>query len=242
MESELFGFEKGAFTGAEKQRRGRFELANKGTLFLDEIGDMSPSAQAKILRALEYKEFERLGGESIVRVDTRVIAATNRHLSLLIKEGKFRRDLFYRINEITIEVPPLRERKGDIPILIELFIKEYNEETGKSIKGCSDSTMPALVGYHWPGNVRELKSVIRRAAALTDRDILWQEDLGISYEIDIETRYYRQDDLSLKTFERKHIEKVLRIAAWNKTRACNLLGLSRPTLDKKIKEYGIKEK
>lgn len=239
MESELFGFEKGAFTGADRQRKGRFELANKGTLFLDEIGDMSPLAQAKILRALEYKEFERVGSEDTIRVETRVIAATNRPLSELIREGRFRKDLYYRINEITIEIPPLRERISDIPILVDYFIKEYNNEADRQIKGCSEATISCLMDYHWPGNVRELKSVIRRASALSERDILWIEDLGIKVDIDIETRYYRQDDLSLETFERKHIERVLRITGGNKSRTCSLLGITRPTLDQKIKKYNI---
>lgn len=240
LESELFGHEKGAFTSADKRRRGKFELADKGTLFLDEIGDMSPAAQAKILRAVEHHVFERIGGEEPVRSNARIIAATNQNLAELVAHGKFREDLYYRLNEVSIEVPLLKERKEDIPLLIELFVEEFNKEFNKKVKGVSDVTMRYLVQHDWPGNVRELRSVIKRGMLVTKKESLWLEDLSFQVELpleDIEDIGGR--DLSLKTVERNHIQKVLNLAKGIKKQACQLLRISRSTLDKKIEEYKL---
>lgn len=240
LESELFGHEKGAFTSADRRRRGKFELADKGTLFLDEIGDMSPAAQAKILRAVEHHIFERIGGEEPVKSNARIIAATNKNLAELVAHGKFREDLYYRLNEVSIEVPPLKERKEDIPLLIEIFIEDFNKEFDKKVKGVSDVTMRYLMQHDWPGNVRELRSVIKRGMLVTKRDSIWLEDLSFQVELpmenveDIGTR-----DLSLRTMERGHIQKVLNLARGIKKQACQLLRISRSTLDKKIGEYKL---
>jgi Nif-specific regulatory protein len=170
LESELFGYEKGAFTGAVGQKAGRFELAHQGTLFLDEIPEISPAMQVKLLRVLQEREFERVGGTKTIRVDVRLIAATNRDLEQLVAEGHFRPDLYYRLQVIQIFLPPLRERTEDIPLLVQHFIEKYNKENGKSVKGVSNETMDILMKYHWPGNVRELENVIERGVVLADTD------------------------------------------------------------------------
>lgn len=241
LESELFGHEKGAFTGAIKQKKGKFEQANGGSIFLDELGDLSLSAQAKLLRVIEYKEFERVGGEEPVRVDVRVISATNKNLKQLIAQNKFRHDLLYRINEITIEIPPLRERREDILLLAEAFIQEFNDAMGKKIRKIGDAAMKVLLAYDWPGNVRELKSVIRRAVTLAEpnRDSLWIEDLGTHVTFEGPGAASTDEDLSLEAAEKRHVEHVLKLTGYNKSRASELLKISRPTLDKKIQDYSI---
>jgi transcriptional regulator with PAS, ATPase and Fis domain len=242
LESELFGHEKGAFTGAIKQQKGKFEQGDGGSIFLDEIGDLSTSAQAKLLRVIEYKEFDRVGGESPVRVDVRLITATNKDLGELIGQGKFRHDLFYRINEITIDIPPLRERREDVLLLAEAFIEEFNALTGKNIQKVGDATTKVLLAYDWPGNVRELKAVIKRGVTLADpdRDTLWVEDLGmhVSFRSPVPGSPLSRD-LSLEAAERKHVELVLKLTGYNKSRSAELLKISRPTLDKKIQDYRI---
>lgn len=240
LESELFGHEKGAFTSADKRRRGKFELADKGTLFLDEIGDMTPSAQAKILRAVEHHVFERIGGEEPVRTNARIIAATNQNLAELVAHGKFREDLYYRLNEVSIEVPPLRERKEDIPLFIDLFIEEINKEFDKNVKSVSDVTLKYLMQHDWPGNVRELRSIIKRGMLVTKRDSIWLEDLSFQVELPVESiEELGARDFSLKTAEKKHIQRVLQITKGIKKQACQLLKISRSTLDKKIEEYKL---
>lgn len=240
LESELFGHEKGAFTSADRRRKGKFELADKGTLFLDEIGDMSPVAQAKILRAVEHHVFERIGGEEPVHTNARIIAATNRNLAELVAQGRFREDLYYRLNEVCIEIPPLRERKEDIPLFVELFVEEFNKEFDKKVKGVSDVTMKYLIQHDWPGNVRELRSVIKRGMLVTKQDSLWLEDLSFQVELPVENvEDVGTRDLSLRTAERNHIQKVLQITKGVKKQACQLLKISRSTLDKKIEEYKL---
>lgn len=240
LESELFGHEKGAFTSADRRRKGKFELADKGTLFLDEIGDMSPAAQAKILRAVEHHIFERIGGEEAVHTNARIIAATNQNLAEFVAHGRFREDLYYRLNEVSIEVPPLRERKEDIPIFIDIFIEEFNREFDKKVKTVSDVAMKYLMQHDWPGNVRELRSVIKRGMLVTKQDSIWLEDLSFQVELPVENM---EDlgvrDFSLKTAERNHIQKVLQLTKGIKKQACQLLRISRSTLDKKIEEYKL---
>ncbi len=241
LESELFGHEKGAFTGAIKQKKGKFEQADGGTLFLDELGDLSLSAQAKLLRVLEYREFERVGGESSMKADVRVISATNKNLAQLIAQNKFRHDLLYRINEITIEIPPLRERREDILVLADAFIQEFSDQMSKKIRKIADAATKVLLAYDWPGNVRELKSVIKRAVTLAEpnRDSLWIEDLGMQVIFETPAAVADDKDLSLEAAERRHVERVLKLTGYNKSRASEMLKISRPTLDKKIQDYHI---
>ena len=240
LESELFGHEKGAYTDAVTKVKGKFELANNGTLFLDEIGDLSPAAQAKVLRAVEEKNFERVGGEKLITVDCRIIAATNKDLYKEVKENRFREDLYYRINEIHLNLPPLRGHKQDIPLLIEHFIKEFSQQFHKNVKGASKVTLAYLMGHNWPGNVRELKSIIKASIALIKRNTIWLEDLPFKIELmDEETVHSADQDLSLKAAEKEHILEVLNYTKWNKTKAASLLKISRPTLDKKIIRYKL---
>lgn len=240
LESELFGHEKGAFTSADRRRKGKFELADRGTLFLDEIGDMTSTAQAKILRAVEHHIFERIGGEEAVHTNARIIAATNRNLAELVSHGKFREDLYYRLNEVCIEIPPLRERREDIPLFIEIFVNEFNEEFDKKVKGVSDVTLQFLMQHQWPGNIRELRSVIKRGMLVTKKDSIWLEDLSFQVELPVENvEDLGSRDFSLKTAERTHIQRVLQLTKGIKKQACLLLRISRSTLDKKIEEYQL---
>ncbi|MBK8206285.1 MAG: sigma 54-interacting transcriptional regulator [Planctomycetes bacterium] len=242
LESELFGSEKGAFTSADKLRKGKFELAHSGTLFLDEIGDMSPVAQAKVLRAFEYKQFERVGGEETLHADVRIIAATNRPLDQLLAGGTFREDLFYRLNEFTIEVPPLRARREEIEPLVQHFIRECNERFGTRIRGIDPAAMTRLKGHPWPGNVRELRAVIKRATVATPGDTIRAEDLRLSVAPTSSDEIVPPGaDSSLAGVEARHIEKVLKQTGWNKKESSNLLGISRPTLDRKISEYNLRK-
>ncbi len=240
LESELFGHEKGSFTGAIARRRGRFEMAHNGTIFFDEVSDMSPACQAKILRIIEDRRFEPVGSEKTIEVNDRLIAASNKDLRKSAMEKKFREDLYHRLNEFTIQLPPLRERKEDIPLLIDYFIKEFSKRSGKKIKGMSDVALNYLMKYHWPGNVRELKNVIKRAIVLTESDIIWLEHLHGEREFEIGAPVHEDEKLlSLEDNERHYIEKVLLGTKWNKTKASKILAISRPRLDRKIKEYGI---
>jgi transcriptional regulator with PAS, ATPase and Fis domain len=241
LESELFGHEKGAFTDAISRRKGKFELANGGTLFLDEIGDMSPAAQAKTLRAIEEKKFERVGGEEPITVNCRIITATNKDLFKEMKEDRFRADLYYRLHEVHLNLPALRERKADIPLLINHFIKKFNQQFHKNIKGISKVALAYLMMHHWPGNVRELRGVIKSSVALIERDTIWLEDLPFKIEL-MQKEILRSggQDFSLKSAERAHILKVLNYTKWNKSKAASLLKTSRPTLDKKIQEYNLR--
>jgi two-component system nitrogen regulation response regulator NtrX len=242
IESELFGHEKGAFTGALTRRRGRFELADHGTLFLDEIGDMSLKTQAKVLRALEEQSFERVGGRETIKVDVRVIAASNRRLEVLIAEGRFREDLFYRLNVIPIEVPPLRERREDIPLLAEHFIRVFCAENGKRTKTLSGEALAYFLAYDWPGNVRELRNVVERLVIMSPRDVIAVEDLPLPLR-PREAAPAEPRDRSLReardNFERAYILAELRANDWNMTRTAERLGIERSHLYRKLKAYNI---
>jgi two-component system response regulator HydG len=241
LEAELFGSEKGAYTSADKLRKGKFELADRGTLFLDEIGDMSAVAQAKVLRAFEYKQFERVGGEETLHTDVRIIAATNRPLDRLLNDGSFREDLFYRMNEFTIEVPPLRKRTSEIQPLAQRFIMECNERFGTHIKGIEPKALTKMMAHSWPGNVRELRAVIKRASVAAPADQIRAEDLRLAVGPTPTEEIAPDGDLSIAAMEARHIEKVLRKTGWNKKETSALLGVSRPTLDRKISEYNLKK-
>lgn len=249
LESELFGHERGAFTGATDRKVGKFEAANKGTLMLDEIGEMSLSIQAKFLRVLEGHPFERVGGSKSISVDVRVIAATNRDLEKAVRDGLFRKDLFFRLHVVRIDVPPLRKRPEDIEELANYFLQFYSGETGRKLGGISPDAMQLLIGYRWPGNVRELKNVMERAVVLCRGSSIEVEDilltnLATNSESQIEAANshlstYRP--MTLDALEAKHIEATLIANQWNKSRAANVLGIERSTLDRKIKRYGIKD-
>jgi Nif-specific regulatory protein len=247
LESELFGHEKGAFTGATERKIGKFESADKGTLMLDEIGEMSPTTQAKFLRVLEGHPFERVGGSDAIKVDVRVIAATNRDLEKDVAEGKFRRDLYFRLHVLEIVVPALRKRPEDIPVLAEYFLQRFVAETGSKIKGFSPRAMEEMLRYRWPGNVREMKNVIERAVVLTRGEFVDADDLILSHlktAGDTETglsdgRGAPQEPASLADMERQHILDTLSLTGWNKSRAATILGIERSTLDRKIRRYDL---
>lgn len=249
LESELFGYEKGAFTDAKNTKKGLFELADSGTVFLDEIGDMNPFLQSKILRVLENQTFMRVGGEREIKVDIRIVAATNKDLETMVREGFFRKDLYYRLKVMVVEMPPLRDRLEDILLLSNLFIEENNKEFNKNIKGFSDEAKKLMVQYSWPGNVRELKNVIERAMILTDQEVITPKHLpfelkqtekfihgNTEHEISEKT-----DDMSLENMEKIHLSKVLKRLEWNKSKASKNLGISRATLRAKIKKYNLLE-
>jgi len=247
LESELFGYEKGAFTDAKNTKKGLFELADGGTVFLDEIGDMKPFLQSKILRVLENQTFMRVGGEREIKVDIRVIAATNRDLEELVKEGLFRKDLYYRLKVMVVEMPPLRERVEDILLLANLFIEENNKEYNKNIKGLSGEAKTLLIQYPWPGNIRELKNVIERAMILTDQEYLTPKQLPFELrQTEQNTRrkmipelFEATDEMSLEIMEKSHISQVLKRLEWNKSKTSKVLGISRATLRAKIKRYNL---
>src|SRR5438094_2882142 len=244
IESELFGHEKGAFTGALSRRRGRFELADGGTLFLDEIGDMSLKTQAKVLRALEEQAFERVGGKDTIRVDVRVIAASNRDLETLIREGRFRDDLYYRLNVIPIEVPPLRAKKDDIPVLVDHFIAQFCAENGKRAKALSSEALGYFLAYDWPGNVRELRNMVERLVIMAPGDVITAEDLPVPLRPkEAAAPAGEARDRSLKdardNFERAYILVELRANDGNVTRTAERLGIERSHLYRKLKAYNI---
>lgn len=243
LESELFGYEKGAFTGALATRLGRFEIANGGTIFLDEIGDMSINLQVKLLRVLQEREFERLGGNKPIKVDVRVIAATNRNLEQLVKEGKFREDLYYRLNVVPIHIPPLRERKQDIPLLVDHFIRLSNAINNGQIEGVSEEAMKLLMEYDYPGNVRELQNVIERIVVLKKRGRIEVDDLPEKmirptkpvFEFDLSKGY----ETLVTEFEKSLIMKALAEAKGIKSKAAKALNLNRTTLIEKMRRLGI---
>jgi len=247
IESELFGHEKGAFTNAVERKMGRFELAHEGTLFLDEIGELSLVTQAKILRFLEEKEFTRVGGSKTIKVDVRLICATNKDLTRLIRSGTFREDLFYRINVVPIVLPPLRDRKEDIPLLIDHFVKKYSEENNKKVLGLSKEALQLMMHYEWPGNVRELENLIERAIALTSNEWIQPEELPLSFlnpsKIDGLKESILRGDVTFvkaeKDFEREIIEDALRRTNFVQSRAAELLGISRRILKYKMDKLGI---
>ncbi|TET79747.1 MAG: sigma-54-dependent Fis family transcriptional regulator [Candidatus Cloacimonadota bacterium] len=235
LESELFGYEKGAFTGAVKTKKGKLEIADRGTAFFDEVGDVPLTIQVKLLRFLQFGEIVPLGRETSLHVDVRIICSTNKDLRKKIEEGIFREDLFYRLNVVEIHIPPLRERKEDITPLVNHFIKKYSKVSGKSIEGISNEAMRYLFSYNWPGNVRELESLIERAIVMSRDTIIDVDDLPISLK-GIEEK---EGDLALKMVEKKHIERVLGLQGGNISKAAEILGIHRNTLMSKLKEYNI---
>jgi transcriptional regulator with GAF, ATPase, and Fis domain len=244
LESELFGHEKGSFTGATEKKIGKFEAANHGTIFLDEIGEMNVGTQAKLLRILEGHPFERVGGSVPIRVDVRVVAATNQPLEQAIQEGRFRRDLFFRLQVVEIRVPPLRERKTDVPILAEHFLRRFVRETGRKIRGFTPAALHKMEEYNWPGNVRELRNVVERAVALGTGPLLDINDIWLSsLEISGATQSGSEPSyrpVSLEEIEKDHILKTLNYTDWNKSQSAAILNIERSTLDRKIKGYGLK--
>lgn len=236
IESELFGHEKGAFTNAFQTKYGIVEVADRGTLFLDEIGEMPIGLQAKLLRFLDSGEFRRVGGNKTLKADVRVITATNKDIGELARKGEFRQDLYYRLNVINITIPPLRDRKEDIPELADYFLKRYTNKLSKRIKGIDSNAMNILMNYHWPGNVRELENVIERAVILSDTDFIRPEDISISQIPDKEEGKLS----SLDDVERSYIIKVLKETGWNQSKASQILEIDRKTLYLKLKKYDIK--
>lgn len=237
LESELFGYERGAFTGAMRRKEGRFELADGGTLFLDEIGDISLEMQVKLLRVVEGQEFERLGGKDLVKIDVRILAATNQDLEQRIQEKKFREDLYYRLNVISIVLPPLRERKDDILLLIDHFLKKYSKKLNKEIAGITPKAKDILLNYSWPGNVRELENVIERGMVLCRSNVLDVFDLPEFRTL--VRKGILEDNLTLQELEKRYIFRVLQQTKGNMGQTAEMLGIHRNTLRLKIKEYGI---
>ncbi|MEO0123598.1 MAG: sigma-54-dependent Fis family transcriptional regulator [candidate division WOR-3 bacterium] len=224
LESELFGYEKGAFTGALTQHKGRFELANQGTIFLDEIGDMLPETQSKLLRVLQEKEFERLGGTKTIKVDVRVIAATNQNLEEKIKQKLFREDLFYRLNVFPIYIPPLRDRKDDIIIIAEHYLSYYSKQMNKDIKKFSDEVIEKMINYPWPGNVRELQNVIERAVVLTNTDTIRHEALMLPTEpVELPMTFDKNLKEAVEEFKMKYIKEVIKRCGGNQRKASKIL-------------------
>jgi two-component system response regulator AtoC len=261
LESELFGFERGAFTGAQKRKLGKFEYANHGTIFLDEISEMAPGLQAKLLQVLQDGEFSRLGGEADVRVDARIIAATNRNLEEAVRNQEFREDLYYRLNVVTILIPPLRERIDAVPLLVEHFLRMYNDKYKKNLEKLSPETMKLLMDYHWPGNVRELENMIKRMVVLGNEQTVLHEltqpmpirNVGAEpEELDLaalEANFSNGQELDLKAIskrasqiaEKKVIERVLGLTRWNRKEAAGRLQISYKALLYKMKENGLSE-
>jgi len=240
LESELFGHEKGSFTGAQARKRGRFELADKGSLFLDEIGEINQNVQIKILRVLQERRFERVGGEETVETDVRIVAATNRDLKKEIAEGRFREDLYYRLNVVNIHVPPLRERRDDIPLLAMAFLKEFAGENGKSVEGFDPKARSALYAYGWPGNVRELRNCVESAVVMARGGLVGLDDLPPTLRASGEDRDIRVPaGSSLAEAEKILIRETLAAQNGNKSRSAEILGIGRKTLYQKIEEYGI---
>ncbi len=251
IESELFGHEKGAFTGATTKKRGKFDMANEGTLFLDEVADMSLKAQAKILRILQEKKFQRVGGTKIIETDVRVLAATNKDLEKEMEEGRFRQDLYYRLNVIPLHVPPLRERKEDIPFLAEHFMREFAAKEGREIEGIDDEAMKALMKHDWPGNVRELKNIIERIVIMSPNNRITVDDIpplpggvGLRKTSTAAASSAAFGDTfrkAKKLFEKAYISKKLSENDWNISKTAEAIGLERSNLHRKIKHYGLDE-
>ena len=241
LESELFGHEKGAFTGATMRKQGRFQLAHDGSIFLDEIAEMTPQIQAKILRVLQEQEFEPVGSTKTIKVNTRIIAATNKSLEDKIEQGKFREDLYYRLNVVQVKAPLLLERREDIPLLADFFIRKYSEKNHKLIKGIKPVALDLLMRFSWPGNVRELENVIERAVILTRGDLISPSDLpeNINVNIDENAKTSMEYGQTLKDVEKQMILRTLDEKNGNRTRTAEILGISRRTLQIKLKEYGI---
>ena len=239
LESELFGHEKGAFTGAIAQRIGRFEMADKGTLFLDEVGDIPPALQPKLLRVLQEQQFERLGSTHTRQVDVRLVAATNRDLTDMMKQGDFRTDLYYRLNVFPIRIPPLRERREDIPLLVEYFMEKFARRMGKRIETVPKATMQKLVDWPWPGNVRELQNMIERGVILS-RGFVLEIPLTELDQSAVPTRHDNNGASTLEAFEREHILDALRDTGWVVAGAAERLGLNRSTLNARMRKLEIR--
>ncbi|MCL2271712.1 MAG: sigma-54 dependent transcriptional regulator [Treponema sp.] len=238
LESELFGHEKGAFTGALARRKGRFELASGGTLFLDEIGEIDQNIQIKLLRVLQEKKFERVGGEQTVESDVRIIAATNKDLKTEIEKGNFREDLYFRLNVVTINVPPLRERKDDIPLLAAAFMKEFAQENGKTISNINEKARSRLYAYEWPGNIRELRNCIESAVVMCQSSVITMDDLPPALRDASDEGWIRiRQGLSMEECEKIIIQETLSSCKGNKTKTADILGIGRKTLLRKLGEY-----
>jgi DNA-binding NtrC family response regulator len=242
FESELFGHTRGSFTGAHETKHGRFEVANGGTIFLDEISNIGLNIQAKLLRAIQEREVTRVGSSKPIKIDVRIIAATNVDLSLAVKEGKFREDLFYRLSVVPVHLPPLRQRKEDIPLLVDHFLMKYNKRAKKEVNSINHHVLKALMEYDWPGNIRELENTIERAVVLSKNDEIELEDLvyhgissGSSFLITVGGKYR-----SLEEIEKEYIRAALRAHHWNRSRTANILGIDRKTLLNKIKKFEIR--
>jgi len=236
LESELFGHVKGAFTDAVSETRGKFEIAGKGTLFLDEIGDISPNLQSKLLRVIETRDFMKVGGEKILKTEARIIAATNQNIKESIEKGKFREDLYYRLKVVEITLPPLRDRKEDVPDLVAYLLEKINLELRKSVRKVPSEVMKFLVNHVWKGNVRELENALIRAVILAKGDVILAENLPLESG---EKKLFSKELVPLKEVERNYIQHVLNYTKGSKTRSSQILQISRPTLDKKIKEYKL---
>ena len=243
LESELFGYEKGAFSGATGSKPGKFELGDKGTLFLDEIGDVPPAIQVKLLRVLQDREFERLGGTKTLKVDVRLVAATNRDLRAALEEGTFREDLYYRLNVVAIDIPPLRDHREDIPALANFFLERYVRESGKSISGLTPDGLKRLMDYHWPGNVRELQNIIERGVALSSGVMLGAADIYLDdparRPATSHSPFVLPPGMSLEQWEDETIREALRHANGNKSQAARALGLSRNALRYRLSKIGV---
>ncbi len=237
LESELFGHVKGAYTGAHRDKKGRFELANKGTIFLDEIAEVGPAVQVKLLRVLQEKEIERVGEYKPIKVDTRVIAATNKDLRQLINVGKFREDLFYRLNVISIKLPPLRKRKEDIPLLVDHFVKKFNKQYKKKIRGVSQATMDILMENDWKGNIRELENAIEHAFVRCHSSIITPEE--IPHEVRIAKCTHLPSSVKKESLDYQKLINALKESGWNQSRAARKLGVNRITIWRNIKKYHI---
>lgn len=242
LESELFGHEKGSFTGAVKEKKGRFELADGGTIFLDEIGEIDAQTQVKLLRVMQERQFERVGGEKSITVDVRIVCATNRDLPKEIEKGNFREDLYYRLNVVHLDVPPLRERKDDIPLLMTSFLQQFNSENGRSIEAFSNQAKRALLGYEWPGNIRELRNCIESAVVLARTSVIEVEDLPVHIgKAQNASSISLEVGITLAEAEKQLIISTLASCAGNKTKAAEVLGIGRKTLHRKLQEYHIDE-
>lgn len=241
LESELFGFEKGSFTGAQASKPGKFELADHGTLLLDEIGEMAPILQAKLLRVLQEKEVDRIGGKDPVKIDVRVIATTNRDLAALVRAGEFREDLYYRLNVIRLQIPALRHRRADIPLLADFFCRRYGQEFGKPELRCSPEALEKLGRHSWPGNVRELENTIQRAAALCTDSVIQASDLCLT-QPPLPQEPQLLAGTTVREMERQLIHKTLEDTGGNRTQAARLLGISLRTLRNKLNEFGLQDR
>lgn len=239
LESELFGHVKGAFTGSIRDKKGKFELAGEGSIFLDEISEISPNLQVKLLRVLQEREFERVGGETLIPMRARIIAATNKNLSKLVEAGKFREDLYYRLKVVSVDIPPLRENVEDIPLLVQHFLSKINTELHKSVNKVPDEVMEMLKSHEWIGNVRELENTLMQAVVLASDDVLTKENILLRESVPVNKESTSFLNSSLADMEKMHIKAVLDSVNWDKQKAHKILGISVPTLYSKIEKYNL---